>query len=143
MILLADVAMMPIIEFNPIVGLLMLSVPILIEWFVLRRLGWESRRALFDATIINLVSTLVGMVVILMLPSRFDGCNVLECMTSLLQWGDLLFLWVSTVVIEGVALTIMYRKNIKHLWKSSLLINVASYVLMSPIFMFFIGNRLQ
>ena len=46
MVLLADVAIVPAIEFNPIVGLLMLSLPILIEWLVLQRLGWESKRAL-------------------------------------------------------------------------------------------------
>jgi hypothetical protein len=141
MILLADVVMGPIFLFDPFYGLLILILPISIEFGVLLWHKWGTwKRTLADVVVANIVSTIVGIGAMSMLPGNTGGCEVLECMTSLNRWSHLLFLCICSVIIEGAVLKMMYRGKAKPVWKMALLMNVASYVLLSPLFMFFLGD---
>jgi hypothetical protein len=141
MIFLADVIMAPVFLINPIYGLVLLTLPISIEVAVLMWQQWGTwRRALSDSVLVNVVSTVVGFGIMSMLPN--NSGDFLETLTSLDRWGHLLFLGLCSVVIEGIVLKLRYWKTAKTVWKAALFMNIASYVLLSPLFMFFLSTSM-
>ena len=96
--------------------ILVVCLIIVIESAVLQLMGWgELRRSLVGAFWMNLASSLVGLVFLLLIPS-FG------------RW-PLLASWVLTVMIEALVLMRLKPGARRHNWLVSLIANLASYLI--------------
>jgi hypothetical protein len=142
--LLADVAVGPIFFLFPPAGILFLVLVIGIEAFILRRRQWGTgRESLKDAAIANLISTLIGVVpgVLLLLaafqcsfPSQRNGFRTCTWVISPLI--ILALMWGASVLIEGGVLLRMRHHLAGETWKTLVIANLVSYILLSPFFIF-------
>jgi|RhiMetdeSRZDD1v2_1073273.scaffolds.fasta_scaffold235676_2 hypothetical protein len=141
MSVIADVAVAPIILAGGLTAGVTVFLPIvLIESLVLWRLKWGSfRRSLVDSTIINIASTLCGLVLFVMFTLTAFQCvrvpagdglhTVNSCDWLVSPLIGLAVLWALTVAIEGGVLLLLKRHARRQTWIAALVSNAASYVL--------------
>lgn len=101
--------------------LLILAIAIAAEGFILYFLGYKSlKRSLLDSLAINTASGIVGI-----------ALGALEIFDSLDLSPGLIFafLFLLTVLIEGLLLTVLRKKttSFKTVWTSAFVINFATY----------------
>jgi hypothetical protein len=141
MSVIADVAVAPIILAGGLTAGVTVFLPIvLIESLVLWRLKWGSfQRSLVDSTIINIASTLCGLVLFVMFTLTAFQCvrvpagdglhTVNSCDWLVSPLIGLAVLWALTVAIEGGVLLLLKRHARRQTWIAALVSNAASYVL--------------
>jgi hypothetical protein len=146
MFVIADVAVGPIILFGGLTLGLVAFVPIvLIEALVLWRLKWGSfGRSLGDSAIVNLASTLVGLVLfVLFVQTAFqcqrvpagDGQHTINsCGWLVSPLVGLVVLWALSVAIEGGVLLLLKRHAPRQTWIAALAGNAVSYLLLGLFF---------
>jgi hypothetical protein len=146
MFVIADVAVGPIILFGGLTLGLVAFVPIvLIEALVLWRLRWGSfGRSLGDSAIVNLASTLVGLVLFaLFVQTTFqcvrvpadDGQHTINsCGWLVSPLVGLVVLWALSVAIEGGVLLLLKRHARRQTWIAALASNAVSYLLLGLFF---------
>src|SRR5262245_38182539 len=141
MMVLADVAVAPIILFAGFLTGIKAFVPIvLIEALVLWRLKWGSfGRSLAESALINVASTFCGLVLFVVFTLTafqcirfpFDAEGHLATKRSWLvpPLLGLVAIWALTVAIEGGVLLLLKRHTSRQTWIAALAGNVASYAL--------------
>jgi hypothetical protein len=141
MSVIADVAVAPIILAGGLTAGVTVFLPIvLIESLVLWRLRWGSfRRSLVDSFIINIASTLCGLVFFVMFTLTLFQCTrvpasdglhtVNSCDWLVSPLLGLVALWALTVAIEGGVLLLLKRHARRQTGIAALVSNAASYAL--------------
>lgn len=146
--ILADIATAPAFTHgSPLLALAVFALPILIETFIFTRLGWESlQQALRDALLVNLASTLAGFVYFGVATAAAFKCGRIpasdgEHFATSCGWTIpiaviLVIAWALSIVIEGSLLAFVLRRGERRaMWRAALLANIASYVLLAPLFL--------
>jgi hypothetical protein len=140
--IIADVAVAPIILASGVTAGVTVFLPIvLIESLILWRLRWGSfRRSLVDSAMINIASTLCGLVFFVMFTLTLFQCvrvpagdgihSVNSCGWLVSPLIGLVALWALTVAIEGGVLLLLKRHARRQTWIAALASNTASYVLL-------------
>src|SRR5262245_14287584 len=140
---LADVAIAPVITQSPALGLLWLALVILLETLIFRWLQWGTiRRSLVDTFAANFISTVFGifffaafMLVAFQcttIPVN-NGQNVMHsCGWSSFTIPGLIVLWLLSSLIEGGVLLLLRRHPARQTWRTALIANFVSYLLLSP-----------
>jgi len=143
---IADVAVGPIILFGGLTLGLIAFVPIvLIESLVLWRLRWGSfGRSLGDSAIINVASTLVGLVLFTLFVQTAFQCvrvpagdgqhTVNSCGWLISPLLGLAIFWALSVAIEGGVLLLLKRHAPRQTWIAALAGNAVSYLLLGLFF---------
>jgi hypothetical protein len=142
MFVIADVAVGPIILFGGLtLGLVVFLPIVLVESLVLWRLSWGSfRRSLGDSAIVNLASTLVGLVLFALFVQTAFQCvrvpagdgqhTVNSCGWVVPPLLGLVALWALSVAIEGGVLLLLKRHAPRQTWIAALAVNAVSYLLL-------------
>lgn len=142
MLIIADVAVGPTILFGGLALGIMVFIPILlIEGLALWALKWGTfGRALLDALIANLASTLFGLVFFTLFYTASFQCQrvptadgqhtIQQC-----DWTISPALWfvamaALSIAIEGGVLLLLKRHPARQTWIAAVVANVASYVLL-------------
>ena len=120
--IVADVAAGPVFLFvGLIAGLAALLPIVLVEAVVLRLLNWGSfRRSLRDSVIVNVVTTIVGIVLGILF---FPWYNSPPIVFGVLAW-------VFSIVVEAFLLGLLEHNDARRTWMASALMNTVSYVLL-------------
>jgi hypothetical protein len=143
---LADIAIYPMTRsFGWLFGFMIFIPVVLIEGYLLKRMGWADLRAsLKDVAIANAVSTLAGVIIVEGFSTfgfqcgthRADGSVGLAVMRC--GWDNLVFpyiaivlMFVLSVLIEGLVLR--RRRNNPHLWRMTVVANLVTYLLLLPL----------
>jgi hypothetical protein len=145
--ILADVAVAPAaVTLGLPVALVLLVLAVLIETVVLNRLKWGTWRQSFrDVTIANVVSMVVGMVAYTLLLAvgyscgripAGDGVHFLtHCGWNLSPFIALAIMAALSVLVEGGVLLARRTRPVGQTWRAALWSNLASYLLLSLIFL--------
>ena len=108
-----------------------LVLAVVVEAGVLRVLRWASTgRCFLDSLLMNVASTVMGIVLLMVAGSVASGSGV-NPEDAALWWVLLAATFVLTVVIEAIALLLLHRGSGVRAWRASLVANVASYVLIA------------
>jgi hypothetical protein len=143
MSILADIAVAPVLVMFPLLGLLWFGLVVLLETLVFRWLQWGTmRRSLLDTLVANIISTVVGIFLYgAFLAVAFqctsipinNGRNVLHgCAWNSFTIPGLIALWLLSTLIEGAALLRLRRHPARQTWRTALIANFVSYLLLSP-----------
>jgi hypothetical protein len=143
--ILADVAIMPM-TFNTgcLSGVLLLLVVALAEGIVLRVMKWGTfKRSIIDAGLANIGSTLPGIVFSLAWFFSDFQCTMVPVAQHYMKQCDwiispilsLVIMWALSVLIEGAILLRLKRHPAHQTWKTSLVANTASYILLAPVYL--------
>jgi Na+/phosphate symporter len=143
MIVLADVAILPLsMTFGWLFGLLSLIPVIVLESYLLRRMQWGDLRAsLMDAGLANVFSTIAGVLFIGAFSTSGFRCGrvpagdgehfLTSCGWQISPFIGIVLMYLFSVLIEGLVLWIR-RKDKANLWRASFLMNLGSYLLLTP-----------
>jgi len=125
MLIIGDVAVGPAIFFVGLAFGLMVFVPIwIVETLVLWGLKWGSfGRALLDALIANIASTVFGLVFF----TLFSNTSI-RLTNSPILW--FIALAALSILIEGGVLLLLKRHPPRKTWTSAIAANLASYALL-------------
>jgi cell shape-determining protein MreD len=147
MTILADVAVAPAAGTRGLpVALALLVLAVLIETVVLNRLKWGTWGQTFrDVTVANVISTIIGMIVYTLLLAvgyscgripTGDGVHFLtHCGWNLSPFIVLLIMAALSILVEGGVLLRRRVHPAGQTWRAALLGNLASYLLLSPLFL--------
>ncbi|HEY83511.1 MAG TPA: hypothetical protein G4N96_00150 [Chloroflexi bacterium] len=114
----ADVAIGAMLAFGAILLVISFIVVVLLESLALKLLKWNGYwRSLWASFLMNLVSTLVGLPLML-LPISANPVMYLP-----VTWG-------LSVIIEGSILILMKRSGGRQNWIAAIIANIASYILL-------------
>lgn len=133
----------PIIAFAAfgVAGLIILPVIVIAESIVMALMKWGTfGRCLVDAIIMNLVSSLFGLIGLCGLVFYYRGPQ-LAVPTEI---GWLLFLlltWAISVAIEAVVLLLLKRHPRRQTWLTALASNTASYALLLVVALVFLTSQ--
>lgn len=135
--ILGDVAAGPVFYwFGIVAGLLVLAAIIVIEAVVLRLFGWSLfKQAVRDAAIVNLATTVIGVVLIVLVQPRSAGYDperggrLYDPPLVDPTLGFVLSLILS-IIIEGAILLRWQRQPARKIWTAALVMNLASYLLL-------------
>jgi hypothetical protein len=120
-----------------VIGLAILPVIFVVEAVVMLLMKWGSvGRTLLDALIINVASSLLGMLAACGFLFNAASMNVPEVLAFLV------ITWAISVVVEGVVLTLLKRHPRRKTWITVLVANTVSYVLMLALFLILNQNGL-
>jgi hypothetical protein len=133
----ADVAAgLAIFLFGIVAGVILVFVIALIEAIVLRLLGWASfGRSLIDAFVMNLASTLVGLVLNVVAADAYQSCGYDParggrfCDFLISPWSLLVIAGLLSVLVEAGVLFLLRRRPARQTWLAALACNIASYAL--------------
>jgi len=112
-----DIAVTPVLAEDGPRGLVLgfLFIPVLEAWLLFRFFRWPGfRRALLDATVANLCTGIVGVLLYLAWPYRPRA-------------GSILAMYLLTVVLEALFLQFWRRQGWALTWKASIVVNAVSY----------------
>ncbi len=112
--ILYDIPVLPIILISLALGISVFAAIVLVETIALRLLKWAGFwRALLHAFIINIASSIFGVIINVLIESI---------------WSVLIAL-VLSIIIEGAALALIRRENSREVWRAAIIANIASYIL--------------
>jgi hypothetical protein len=115
------------------VGVVIFLVITFVEAVILRFINWgDMRQSLRDSLMINIVTTIVGIITAI---TAFDFSDALYGLPD--TFGEILpqmiLLWAFTVLIEGILLGIIRKRSFTETWGATLIINTCSYVMFALI----------
>ena len=118
------------------VGLVLLPAIFIVEAIVMALMKWGTFwRSLLDAIIMNLASTLLGLIGV---------CGLLYNTPNLNLVSGILFVlvtWAVSVVVEGAVLTLLKRHARRQTWLTALAANTASYALLLVVALVFVFSQ--
>jgi hypothetical protein len=112
-----------------IFGVLGLAAVVLLEGLVLRALRWGGLgRSLLDSLLMNMVSTAVGVLIVIVLGDAVTapasvGAAVLRLPLT----------WALSVLVETAVLVLIRKKQVREVIRPVLWANLASYVLIAAL----------
>jgi len=145
MLIIGDVAIGPTILFGGLALGLIVFVPILlIEALALWGLKWGSfGRALVDALLANVASSLFGLVFFAVFFTVSFQCRYIptdsgQDAVQSCDWTISPVVWfiamvALSILIEGGVLLLLKRHPARRTWRSAVVANVASYVLLAAL----------
>ena len=135
MIAIADVAAGPAIVLFGLIGAVVVLVIALLETIVLVLLGWAGfGRSLIDSLLMNVASTLVGLVLAALAPGLYESCGYGPagsgswCAGLVSPWSLLVLSAALTVLVEGGVLLLLRRHPPRETWRAALACNAVSYM---------------
>jgi hypothetical protein len=136
MVIIADVAAGPaVFAFGVVAGVVLVFIIALVEAVVLRLLRWAGFwRSLLDSFVMNLVSTLVGLVLNAFAADFYQSCGYSPdrggrfCDWLVSPRSLLALAWLLSVLVEGGVLLLLRRHSARQTWLAALAANIASYV---------------
>jgi hypothetical protein len=105
---------------------LMISI---LEALILRLIRWgDIGQSLRDSLLINLVTTVIGFALAFGVFGFYDSFSNFYLKEFLPVY---LFMWVLTILIEGLLLGLMRTHSAKKTWIAAILVNTCSYLLLA------------
>ena len=116
-------------------GLIAFAIVVPIEAVALRLLRWNSfLRSLFDSFLVNLVTTVIGFLVVTalsLLPAY--SLNFLGDLGNPFSIRFWILSWILTVIAETVLLALLHRRRDLIVFGSAFVMNVASYLALAAL----------
>jgi hypothetical protein len=134
----ADVAVAATYYFNPLWGVLSFIPVVFVETLILKWLRWDSWGGSFAAALLmNTFSTFAGVVLIYTMSQSNDNVSCAATCVWRLTPGAILFVMGAlSILLEFVVLTMFWRRAVIIGWKAAFLTNIASYLVLSPLFLY-------
>jgi hypothetical protein len=138
-LLLADVALAEVIMFGGLVAIIPSLGVVIIEAIVFYRCGWTWGKAFLDAILLNLISTIAGLVVypllinvIAVLSNNIKISPAIDRMLTYFLWGILFILafFVSVAIEYSLLTSVRSTENRAKFKRAVVIANLCSYVAM-------------